>query len=275
MQKIKNNGFTFIIVVLIIGHLIGTMTHTFLLFDIIKLGFMNSAKAFGVSPIVNGYWMSLTIIDPVIAFLLTKNRKIGVLFGFINIFINVIVNSSLQIATLSIITLQSVYEALGNIFNGLQIALLLFSSFTLPLFFIKTARTTIQQKFNYFNFFKFIPIIALTSGFLIHLVGLFNLIADFKSLWILWVHVSMIIFNAGLIYALWKRMKFGYIIGIVGFSIFGLLQAGFAGAIFIGFNCSFNLAMAITISICCLSISSLLMNSDMYKVTIREMAIEN
>jgi len=85
----------------------------------------------------------------------------------------------------------------------------------------------------------------------------------------------MIIFNAGLIYALWKRMKFGYIIGIVGFSIFGLLQTGFAGAIFIGFNCSFNLAMAITISICCLSISSLLMNSDMYKVTIREMAIEN
>ena len=106
------------------------------------------------------------------------------------------------------------YEALGNIFNGLQIALLLFSSFTLPLFFIKTARTTIQHKFNYFNFFKFIPIIALTSGFLIHLVGLFNLIADFKSLWILWVHVSMTIFNTGLIYALWKRMKFGYIIGI-------------------------------------------------------------
>lgn len=270
MHKINNNQLTFIIVVLIIGHLIGTMTHTIHLFDIIKLGFTNSVKAFGVSPIVNGYWMSLTIIDPVIAFLLIKNRKIGVLLGFINIFINVIVNSSLQIATLSVITPQSVYEALGNIFNGLQIALLLFSSFTLPLFFIKPDRTTFQQKFNYFNAFNFIPIIALTIGLLIHLVGLFNLIRNFESIWILWVHVSMTIFDTGLIYALWKRMKLGYILGIIGFSIFGLLQAGFAGAIFIGFKCSFNLSMAITISICCLSISALIMNSDMYKLKYRQ-----
>jgi hypothetical protein len=269
MQKMKNIGFTFIIAVLIIGHLIGTMTHTMLLFDIIKLGFMGSAKAFGVSPIVNGYWMSLTIIDPVIAFLLIKHRRTGVLFGFINIFINVIVNSSLVIASLSIITLHSVYEALGNIFNGLQIALLLFASFTLPLFFTKP-NLIITRKLNYVHAFHFIPIIALTIGLLMHLVGLYNLIRNFESLWILWVHVSMAIFDAGIIYALWKRMKIGYIIGIVGFSIFGLLQTAFAGAIFIGFKCSFNLSMAITISICCLSISALLMNSDMYKLKIRQ-----
>lgn len=78
----------------------------------------------------------------------------------------------------------------------------------------------------------------------------------------------MTLFDAGIIYALWKRMKLGYIIGLVGFSIFGLLQAGFAGAIFIGFKCSFKLTMAITISICCLSISALLMNSAMYKLKI-------
>jgi hypothetical protein len=230
---------------------------------------MGSAKAFGVSPIVNGYWMSLTIIDPVIAFLLIKHRRTGVLFGFINIFINVIVNSSLVIASLSIITLHSVYEALGNIFNGLQIALLLFASFTLPLFFTKP-NLIITRKLNYVHAFHFIPIIALTIGLLIHLVGLYNLIRNFESLWILWVHVSMAIFDAGIIYALWKRMKIGYIIGIVGFSIFGLLQTAFAGAIFIGFKCSFNLSMAITISICCLSISALLMNSDMYKLKIRQ-----
>ncbi|NLD92859.1 MAG: hypothetical protein GX639_09345 [Fibrobacter sp.] len=264
MHKIKNIGLSFIIAVLIIGHLIGTMTHSILLFDIIKLGFIESAKVFGVSPIVNGYWMSLTIIDPAIAFLLIKNRKIGVLSGFINILINVIVNSSIVITTLSVITLQSVYEALGNIFNGLQIALLLFSSFTLPLFFIKPNLSTKQNKIDYSSFFNFIPIIALTTGLLIHLVGLFNSIFNFESLWILWVHVSMTLFDAGIIYVLWKRMKLGYIIGIVGFSIFGLLQAGFAVAIFIGFKCSFNLTMAITISICCLSISALLMNSAMY-----------
>jgi Na+/serine symporter len=79
----------------------------------------------------------------------------------------------------------------------------------------------------------------------------------------------MVVFDTGLIYALWNRMKLGYIIGIIGFGIFGLLQAGFACAIFIGFNCFFNLVMAITISICCLSISALLMNSEMYKLSIR------
>ncbi len=80
MQNYKNNGITFIIAVLIIGYLIGTMTHIILLFDIIKLGFINSAKAFGVPAIVNGYWMSLTIIDPLIAFLLIKKRKCGIVF---------------------------------------------------------------------------------------------------------------------------------------------------------------------------------------------------
>jgi hypothetical protein len=73
----------------------------------------------------------------------------------------------------------------------------------------------------------------------------------------------MAIFDTGLIYALWKQMRLGYILGIIGFGIFGLLQSGFAVAIFIGFNCTFNLAMAITISICCLSITALLMSGDM------------
>ena len=118
MYRIKKDGFTFIILVLIFGHLIGTMTHTILLFDIIKLGFMGSAEAFGVSPIINGYWMSLTLIDPIIALLLIKYRKVGVLTAFINIFINVIVNSSIQIASLSYVTVYSVCETLGNIFNG-------------------------------------------------------------------------------------------------------------------------------------------------------------
>jgi len=272
MQKNNNNGLTFVIAVLVIGHLIGTMTHIILLFDVIRLGFMNSAKSFGVSSIVNGYWISLTIIDPAIAFLLIKNRRTGVAFGFANILINVIVNSSIQIASLTVITLHSVYEALGNIFNGLQIALLIFSSFTLPLFFIQPDLIK-KLKSNYVHVFHYIPIIALSTGLLIHLVGLFNLIQKFESLWILWVHVSMIIIDTGLIYALWKRMRLGYIFGIIGFSLFGLLQAGFAGAIFIGFNWSFNLSMAITIAICSLSISALLLNSDVYKISFQNKRI--
>lgn len=266
MQKYKNNGITFIIAVLITGHLTGTMTHTILLFDVIRLGFINSAKTFGVSPIVNAYWLSLTVIDPVIAFLLIKKRKIGVPFSFVNIFVNVIINSSVVISSLPVVTIPAVYEALGNIFNGLQIAFLLFSCFTLPLFFTKSNLVTV--KFNYVHVFSSIPIIALSIGLIIHLVGLYNSILDFDSLWILWVHVSMTIFDTGLIYLLWKRMRSGYIIGIIGFSIFGLLQAGFAAAVFLGFDCNFNLSIAITISICCLSISALLISSNKYNLTL-------
>jgi ABC-type Fe3+ transport system permease subunit len=56
----------------------------------------------------------------------------------------------------------------------------------------------------------------------------------------------------------------GYIVGIAGFAIFGLLQGGFAVAIFLCVNFGFNLVMAVTISICCLAVSALLMNNEWY-----------
>lgn len=270
MKNEKNHGITFIIAVLVSGHLIGTMTHTLILFDIIRSGFINYARASGVSPIVNVYWMSLTVIDPLIAFLLIKNVKKGVPAAFINILINVLVNSSLQIATLQVITMHSVYDTLGNIFNGLQIALLLFSSVTLPLFYIKPELQSVRSS-RYVQFFSLFPILSLAIGLLIHLVGLVNLIRNFESLWNLWVHVSMTAFNTGLMYALWRRMRLGYIVGIIGFGIFGLLQGGFAVAIFIGYNVSFNLAMAITISMCCISISALLSGRDRYQLSYKNM----
>ncbi|MDG5814148.1 hypothetical protein QA601_03595 [Chitinispirillales bacterium ANBcel5] len=261
MQKYKSKELRFITAVLIIGYLIGTMTHVIHFLEVVRLGFENSAQANGVSLLVNGYWLSLTIINPFIAFLLFKKTKTGVLLAFINIVINVMVNSSIQIASLSVITLYTVYEALGNIYNGLQIALLVFSTFTLPLFFLKPNHTSSRSS-NYLLFFNFIPVIALTIGLLIHLAGLLTLIRNFESLWFLWVHVLMAIVTTGLMYALWKRIRLGYILGIIAFSFLGLLQAGFAGAIFIGFDYSFTLAMAITISICCLSVSSLLMRRE-------------
>jgi hypothetical protein len=256
----QNKGIAFILTVLIAGYLIGTMTHIIHFSEVMKLGFIPSAKVFGVSPIINGYWLSLTTIDPVIAFLLIKNRRTGVILAFVNILINVIVNSAVQIASLSVVTFHSVYDSLGNIYNGLQITLLLFSAFTLPLFYGKQDGHSPGR--IYVRMFSFIPIIALFVGLLIHVAGLIQLVKHFDSLWTLWVHVSMILIDSGLVYALWKRMRLGYIVGIAGFSIFGLLQAGFAGAIFFGVKCGFNLAMAVTISICCLSISALLMTSD-------------
>jgi hypothetical protein len=259
----KNAGITFIIAVLIAGHLIGTMTHILNFSEVIKLGFIQSAKAYGVSPIINGYWLSLTIIDPAIAFLLIKKRKTGVLLAFVNIFINVIVNSSVQISILPAVTLHSIYDSLGNIFNGLQIALLIFSAFTLPLFYGNPDERS-PGRINYVWMFSFIPIIALSAGLIIHIAGLIQLVNHFESFWTLWVHVSMILFDGGLLYALWKRMRLGYLVGIVGFSLFGLLQGGFAVAIFMGVKCGFNLIMAVTISICCLAISALMINSEKY-----------
>jgi hypothetical protein len=257
----QNKGITFILTVLIAGYLIGTMTHVIHFSEVIRLGFIHSAKAYGVSPIVNGYWLSLTIIDPVIASLLVKKRNAGVILAFANILINVIVNSFVQISTLSVVTLHSIYDSLGNIYSGLQIALLIFSACTLPLFYSNPDEFS-PGRTIYTRIFSFIPIIALFAGLIIHIIGLIQLVHHFNSLWTLWVHVSMILFDSGLMIVLWKRMKLGYIVGIAGFSIFGLLQGGFAVAIFLGVNCGFNLAMAITISICCLAISALLIDSN-------------
>lgn len=136
MQYPKNNGITFIIAILVIGHLIGTITHVFHFLDVIRSGFINYANTNSVSPVVNGYWLSLTIIDPAIVFLLIKTRKAGVLSAFITIFINNIINSGVTINSLSTVSLHSIYNSLGNIYNGLQIAFLLFSAVTLPLFFL-------------------------------------------------------------------------------------------------------------------------------------------
>jgi hypothetical protein len=177
----KNKGTTFIIAVLIAGHLIGTMTHVIHFSEVIMLGFINSAKAYGVSPIINGYWLSLTIIDPVIAFLLVKQRKTGVLLAFINILINVTVNSTVQISSLHIFTFRSIYDSLGNIFNGL--ALLLISACTLPLFYGNPDGHSHGRTTNV-GMFGFIPFIALSAGLVIHIAGLIKLVHHFDSLWI-------------------------------------------------------------------------------------------
>lgn len=251
-----HNALTFIYLVLFTGYLIGTMTHVLHLIDVIKLGFYNSAKAYGVSPLNNAYWLSLTIIDPVIAILLLKKNKIGAILAFLNVLINVIVNSSLVISKLAVISFSTVYGSLGNIYNGLQIALLLFSLLSLPVIMSKKGR--------YIDIFGVIPILLLVTGLGIHLFGLSKLIFHIDSLWVLWVHTSMIVIDGGLCYLLFKRVKLGYVLAVVLLSIFGLLQAGFAVAIFFGIQCSFNLAMAVTIALCCLGVASLVLNRERY-----------
>jgi hypothetical protein len=261
MQKdSKERAKQFIILIIVAGYLIGTMTHIIHLTDVIRLGFFNSAKIFGVSPYINAYWLSLTVIDPTIAFLLIRKTKTGATLGFVNIFFNVAINSAIQIVKLPLISLETIYTTLGNIFNGLQIALLVFSIFTLPLILSKSNK--------YITIFSKVPILVLTVGLLIHLTGLARIIQHFESFWMLWVHFSMTILDGILIYLLVKKTRIGYIIGLVVFAIFALIQAGYAGAIFVGLNCPFNLAMALTISVCFVSIAGLIVSKDTFKYSL-------
>lgn len=263
MQKETNQKTKyFIVAILFTGYLIGTMTHIFHLSDVIKLGFFNSAKIYGVHPVVNAYWLSLTIIDPIIAFLLIKKTSIGAVLCFVNILINVAVNSGLQIYALPTISVKAIYDSLGNIYNSLQIALLTFSTFTLPVI--------ISDNKKYRNLFLKIPLLVLTIGLTIHLIGLTKVIQHFESFWVLWVHLSMIAIDGALMCALLNRLKLGYICGLFLFSSFGIIQAGYAGAIFMGFNCSFNLEMAVTISMCCVSFAALIMDCDKLTVSVRQ-----
>ena len=232
----------------------------FHLSDVIRMGFYNSAKAYGAPPAINAYWLSLTVIDPIIAFLLLKKSKVGILLGFINILLNVIINSGLAISTLSTFSVKAIYDTLGNIYNGLQIALLTFSVLSLPI--------VISNKGRYFEVFGKLPFLVLIAGLVIHLSGLFKLFLHFETLWILWVHSSMVIIDGALVYLLFKKLKIAYILGLTLFGSFGILQTGFAFAIFMGIECSFNLAMSVTISICFLSFAGLMLNKEKFTVQV-------
>ena len=78
----------------------------------------------------------------------------------------------------------------------------------------------------------------------------------------------MIAINGTLFYLLVKKFKLGFVLTLGLFSSFGILQASFAGAIFLGIECSFNLTMALTISMCCLAVVSLILKRETYVVSI-------
>jgi hypothetical protein len=259
-NKNLENAYSFIFLILAVGYITGTVTHIVHFQSVIKTGFLQFAELHKISPVVNGYWLLLTLIDPAIAFLLIKKSKLGILLGFLNILINVTVNCSVVINKLETVTIMSIYHALGNIFNSLQIALFLFSLFTLPLFYLEKAKI-VENKILYLKFYKIIPQLVLIIGIVIHTYGICKIVQGqiLSSLWSLWVDFSMLVINSVLLYTLLKKYRIGYFGGIMIFTVFALLQGGFAVAIYIGVNTYFNLIMALTITVCCLAISSLLL----------------
>lgn len=250
----------FIITILFIGYLLRTISHILNYTDVIKSIIFNlSDKAFDISFILDIYWLLLPITDAIIAFLLINRFKIGAALAFINILINVIINIGLKIITLSVVSLNSIYDVAGNVYDGLNIALLIFSMITLPLI--------ISHNQKYIGFFLRLPFYILIIGLVIHLKGLIQLTYHFESIWVLWVHVSMTIIDGALFYLLLYKVKSGYILGMILFQSFGMLQIGFAVVIIFGANCSFNLSMAITIALCYLASTSLILNKDKLSTT--------
>jgi hypothetical protein len=258
----RNQGMNFICLVLITGFAVGTFTHVIDLIEVVKCGFFKYAELYHISLLLNAYWISLTIIDPLIVFLLLKNIKIGAIAGFINIFINVIVNSSYQLINVDHLTLSIVAEKLGNIYNSLQIALLLFSTLTLP---ILLAPQDLDRRAQFYTkTFGQIPLVVLSMGLLIHLVGIVHLIINFSTIWIAWVHISMTIIDSILIILLFKRLRLAYMLALLGFSTFGALQAVMAIGNFSGLKIGFNLEGGIALALCCLAIASLLTNKNRF-----------
>lgn len=261
-KKTRNQGDNFICLVLIIGFSIGTFTHIIDLIDIIKYGFFKYAELYHISPLLNAYWISLTIVDPLIVLLLLKNIKIGAIAGFINIFINVVVNSSYQLINIDYLTLSIIVDKLGTIYNSLQIALLLFSALTLP---ILLAPQELDRRAQFYpQAFGQIPLVVLSMGLLIHIVGLAHLINNFSTIWIAWVHISMTVIDSVLIILIFNRLRLAYILALLGFGIFGALQAGMAIGNFFGLKVGFNLEGGIALTLCCLAIASLLTNKNRF-----------
>ena len=255
----------FIIFVLIVGHCIGTITHFLHLFDVLRAGFLHSAQIYGVSAVINGYWLSLTVINPLIVLLLIRKTHLGVIAALINITVNVLINSSLELHTIQNFSIQEVISSLGKINTSLQIALFIFTLFSIPLFLRGNG-----VLLNFYNrVFSTMPLLALFTGLIIHVNGIYHIIFNFSSLWEAWVHLSMTVINSTLIWAVFKRLRVGYLLGIILFGLFGLVQGWLALVHYLGFDSPWNLEVAITLSICCLVIVSFLRNEARYNQRFR------
>ncbi|MFP4164334.1 MAG: hypothetical protein ACLFQB_10520 [Chitinispirillaceae bacterium] len=240
----------FITLVLVSAFLIGTATHTA---DVIKQGFLGYSKIGDVSGFYNCFWTSLLFVDPLIVVLLLFKRWAGAVAAFIVIAADVAVNYS-YLST-HVVTLP-VWEVPSF---SLQAAVLLFSFLTLPKVLVwKKESGWFGKKVQ--RWYSKTPHIVLWAGLMIHIYGIASLKLETATLWNIWVHFSMIVVDSLLLAALIMKLRIGFWAALVGFSLFGLIQAGFAAGSFFGLSVPFNFTMGMTLSLCCLVVSSLLGN---------------
>ena len=242
----------FITMVLAVSFLIGTITHSM---DIFQLGFFGYTKLNGVSQWNNVFWTALVVIDPLVIFFLIIHRRVGALLGFLVLAADVAVNYRYFSTHLASVRDIPAFSA--------QSACLLFSTVTLPLFFKKPGRSA-----NPFaRSFSAIPYFALFLGLFIRLKGLFPAPTSMLTLWKIWVHCSMIMFDTILLIAFFMKLKAGFWAGILAFGAFALLQMAFLSGNYFGLKVPFTIEMGMTVSLCCLSIAALL--NDREKMTVR------
>ncbi|MBN1759803.1 MAG: hypothetical protein JW863_15860 [Chitinispirillaceae bacterium] len=233
----------FIEVVLVIFFCIGTVTH---LSDVFRMGFFGYSSAFGVPRSVNVFWTALLFIDPLVVFLLLKYRITGTLAAVVVLVADVAVNAIVGVK---------------SPFVGTQFALQCGATvFTVPaaVFMIGMSAGTSSVKNVVGRVFSSIPIVGITVGLLLHLRGFAEIAQGNATLWTIWVHVSMTLFDVAMLIGLALRLRLAFITGVVAASLFGLLQLGFAVANSIGTGPSFTIPMGITAGVCILAIAALL-----------------
>jgi hypothetical protein len=239
------------VTVLAVSFLVGTTTHAI---DAIKLGFLGYTRLDHVSQWQNVFWTSLLIIDPYVVFLLIFRKCTGAIVGLAVLSADVVINYSYvnEIPGLDVYQIPSL---------SLQAACLLFSLLTLPKLLVDRMENRKIRSAVLFYFSK-IPVLVLSVGVMIHLNGLYSIGSGGLSLWKIWVHCFMTVFNTLLLFLIIKQKRIGFQIGIVTFVILGAVQIFYAAGSYLGAKLPFNLEMGNYLAVCCLTIASLLLSLE-------------
>jgi hypothetical protein len=241
----------FITSIMVISFSIGTITH---LIDVVHFGFFGYSKIPGVSLFENFFWTILLFIDPLIIYLLIFHRRSGAISGLIVLASDVWINY-LHITAIPDTTNFNVPSL------SLQTACLVFSAATLPKLLTSDIKNRRFESTILWIYSK-LPLFVLALGLAIHIKGLILINTAPLSLWALWVHCFMICFNTSLFYLVLKEMRLGFWIGCTTFSIWALIQSGYAIGSFISPRIPFTMEMGIYLAVCCLMISSFIMVKD-------------
>ena len=235
---------------LVVFFCIGTTTH---LADVVTTGFLGYSTAVGVPQWVNIFWTALLFVDPLVVFLLLKYNATGAAVAAAVLVVDITVNALV---------------AGKGFYDGTRFALQCGAAmFALPaaVFMVGISSGNRAVKTVVGRSFSLIPFAGVGAGLLLHLRGFAEIAQGNATLWTIWVHVSMTIFDVSMLVGLGLRLRLAFLTGVMAASLFGVLQLGFAVANCGGVGPPFTVSMGITVGVCLLAIAALL--NDRHKMT--------